>query len=121
MRPDASVLEHARAAAQLSETDARSFLHRFLFGGEEVFRRAGDLSFGERARLALALLVLAGANFLLLDEPLNHLDLPSRERFEEASAGFAGTSIIVLHDRYAIDRLTTRVVELRNGRLREAA
>ena len=121
VRPDATVLEQARAAAQLSETDTRSFLHRFLFGGDEVFRRASDLSYGERARLALALLVLAGANFLLLDEPLNHLDLPSRERFEEALTGFAGTSMIVLHDRYAIDRLATRVVELRDGRLRDAA
>ncbi len=119
--PARTLLDQARAAAPLSETDARSFLHRFLFGGRSVLQRAGDLSYGERARLALALLVLRGANFLLLDEPLNHLDLPSRDRFEEALAGFEGTSLVVLHDRYAIERLATRVLELRDGGLREAA
>ncbi len=118
--PRLTVLDQARTVAPLSETDARSFLHRFLFGGEAVFRRAADLSYGERARLALALLVLRGANFLLLDEPLNHLDLPSRERFEEALAGFGGTVLVVLHDRYAIERVATRVLEMRAGRLHEA-
>jgi len=116
-----TVLEQTRAVAALSETDARSFLHRFLFGSDDVFRPAGLLSYGERARLALALLVLRGTTFLLLDEPLNHLDLPSRERFEDALAGFAGTSLFVLHDRYAIDRLATRVVEVRDGYVGEAA
>jgi ATP-binding cassette subfamily F protein 3 len=116
-----TVLEQARAVAPLSETDARSFLHRYLFGGETVFRRASDLSYGERARLALALLVLRGATFLLLDEPLNHLDLPSREGFEEALSRFPGTVLIVLHDRYAIERLASRVLELRDGRLLEGA
>jgi ATP-binding cassette subfamily F protein 3 len=113
---DRTVLEQVRATASLSETDARSFLHRYLFGGDMVFQLGGELSYGERARLALALLVLRGANFLLLDEPLNHLDLPSRERFEEALTGFGGTTIIVLHDRYAIDRLATRMIELRRGK-----
>ena len=113
-----TVLDQVRAVAPLSETEARTALHRFLFGGETVFRRGGDLSYGERARLALALITLRGANFLLLDEPLNHLDLPSRERFEEALAGFGGTVLGVLHDRYAIARLATRVLEMREGRLR---
>ena len=113
-----TVLDQVRAVAPLSETDARSYLHRFLFGGDAVFRRGGDLSYGERARLALTLITLRGANFLLLDEPLNHLDLPSRERFEEALAGFDGTLLIVLHDRYAIARLASRVLEMREGRLR---
>ncbi|MGH2533057.1 MAG: ribosomal protection-like ABC-F family protein [Thermomicrobiales bacterium] len=115
--PIRTVLEHARAVSAMSETEARSFLHLFLFGGDAVFQRAGDLSYGERARLALALLVLQGANFLLLDEPLNHLDLPSRERFEEALTRFDGTLLIVLHDRYAIERLATRVIEVRGGTL----
>ena len=112
-----TVLDQARAAAPLSETEARTFLHGYLFGGDAVHARAGDLSYGERARLALALLALSGANFLLLDEPLNHLDLPSRERFEEALTRFGGTLLVVLHDRYAVERLATRVLELRNGRL----
>ena len=114
-----TVLDQARAVASLSETDTRTFLHRFLFQGDSVHRRAGDLSYGERARLALALLVLRGANFLLLDEPLNHLDLPSREAFEEALTGFGGTILIVLHDRSAIARVATRVLELSDGRLSE--
>ena len=74
-----SALEQARAVAAISETDARTFLHKFLFGGEMVHRPAGELSYGERARLALALLVLQGTTLLLLDEPLNHLDVTSRE------------------------------------------
>ncbi len=115
---DRSVLDQARAAAPLSDAEARAFLHRYLFSGDEVFAAGRDLSYGERARLALALLVLRGATFLLLDEPLNHLDLPSRERFEEALTAFAGTTVIVLHDRYAIERVATRVVELREGRIR---
>ncbi len=117
VNPGATVLEHARLAAPLAEDEARTFLHLFLFGGDAVFREARDLSYGERSRLALALLVLRGANFLLLDEPLNHLDLAARERFESALSGFAGTMVMVLHDRYAIDRLATRTVELREGRL----
>ncbi len=116
-----AVLGQARAVAPLSETEARTFLHGYLFGGDAVYARAGDLSYGERARLAFALLALSGANFLLLDEPLNHLDLPSRERFEEALTRFGGTLLIVLHDRYAVERLATRVLELRDGRLREVA
>jgi len=114
-----TVLDQARAVAGRSESDTRTFLHQFLFQGDAVHRRAGDLSYGERARLALSLLVLRGANFLLLDEPLNHLDLPSREAFEEALTGFGGTLLIVLHDRYAIARVATRVLELRDGRLTE--
>jgi ATP-binding cassette subfamily F protein 3 len=119
VEPHLSVLEQARAVAPLSETEARNFLHLFLFSGDMVFRPASELSYGERARLALALLVLRGANFLLLDEPLNHLDLPSRERFEQALAQFDGTLLIVLHDRYAIERIANRVLVMQEGQLRE--
>lgn len=112
-----TVLDQTRSASPLPESDARAFLHRFLFSGDAVFQRAGSLSYGERARLALALLVLRGATFLLLDEPLNHLDLPSRERFEHALTSYRGTLVVVLHDRYAIERLASRVIELRDGRL----
>jgi ATP-binding cassette subfamily F protein 3 len=84
--PAATPLALLRAAAPLNETEARSFLHYFLFAGDEVFTPVGQLSFGERSRLALALLAGRGCNFLLLDEPINHLDIPSRESFERAMA-----------------------------------
>jgi ATP-binding cassette subfamily F protein 3 len=112
LRLDATPLELALWSAELDETDARTYLHRFLFAGEDVNKPASDMSYGERARLILALLVLGGANLLVLDEPLSHLDLPSREAFERALLEYDGTTLTVLHDRYAIDRLATRVVEL---------
>ena len=116
---DQSAVEQARAIANLSETDIRTFLHKFLFSGDLALARAETLSYGERARLALALLVLRGANLLLLDEPFNHLDLTSREEFEEAMQRYEGTSITVLHDRRAIERLATRTLTLEDGRLVE--
>ncbi|MCC6790199.1 MAG: ABC-F family ATP-binding cassette domain-containing protein [Thermomicrobiales bacterium] len=119
VRLDANALDQVRDAAPTEESEARSFLHKFLFTGENVLRPAAELSYGERARLSLALLVRRGANLLVLDEPLNHLDLQSRERFEEALLGFDGTLVTVLHDRYAIARLANRVLELRDGRLHE--
>jgi len=112
-------LEVVRSAAPLSETEARTLLHAYLFNGDAVFTPIGRLSYGERARLMLARLVLSGATLLLLDEPTNHLDIPSRERFETALAAFNGTVLAVLHDRYSIARLATRVVELRDGTVRE--
>lgn len=120
VRLDQTVLEQTRSAVPISETEARTFLHRYLFGGETVFQLGAELSYGERARLALALLVLRGSNLLLLDEPLNHLDLRSREQFEEALAGFTGTVVTVLHDRFAIARLASRVLEVRAGQVSEA-
>ena len=86
----ATPLSLVRHAAPLDETEARSFLHYFLFAGDEVFTPVGRLSFGERSRLSLALLAVQGCNFLLLDEPVNHLDIPSRERFEQAIARLKG-------------------------------
>jgi ATP-binding cassette subfamily F protein 3 len=99
----------------MSESDLRTFLHKFLFGGDSVHRRIGDLSYGERARLMLALLVLRGNTVLLLDEPLNHLDIEAREEFEQALEQFQGTTLMVLHDRYTVQRLANRVIEMRNG------
>jgi ATP-binding cassette subfamily F protein 3 len=98
-----------RSAAPLSETDARTFLHYYLFSGDDVFVPIGALSFGERARLALGALVLQGCNLLLLDEPVNHLDIPSRERFERALAEYDGTVLAVVHDRYFVERFATGV------------
>ncbi|MGC4105733.1 MAG: ABC-F family ATP-binding cassette domain-containing protein [Thermomicrobiales bacterium] len=110
-----TVLDGVRREAAMSESDTRTFLHRFLFGGDTVHRQIGALSYGERARLMLAMLVLRGTSLLLLDEPLNHLDIESRERFEQALTQFEGTQVIVLHDRYAVERLATRVIEVRDG------
>jgi ATP-binding cassette subfamily F protein 3 len=93
----------------MSETDTRAFLHCFLFSGDDVFVPVNTLSYGERARLALARLVATGCNFLLLDEPVNHLDIPSRARFEQAMQSFQGTVLAVVHDRYFIQALATRV------------
>ena len=115
--PRRTPLEMLRQLRPMDETEARSLLHAYLFSGEMVFTPIGQLSYGERARLALARLIAARANVLLLDEPTNHLDIPSRERFETALAAFSGTIIAVLHDRYAIRRLATRVLELRDGML----
>lgn len=108
LQPDLTVLQQAQRVVTISETDLRNELHKFLFGGDTVHRRIGDLSYGERARLMLALLVLQHTTLLLLDEPLNHLDIDARESFEHALQQFRGTMIMVLHDRYAIDRLATR-------------
>jgi ATP-binding cassette subfamily F protein 3 len=119
--PDLNALEFIRRRASLSETDARSFLHYYLFAGDDVFVRVGDLSFGERARLALAGLVVEGCNFLMLDEPINHLDLPSRARFEQALAGFDGTVVAVVHDRYFIEGFATELWEVDGGGLRQHA
>jgi len=116
--PAATPLELIRAAAPLDHTEARSFLHYFLFAGDEVFVPVGRLSFGERSRLALALLAVRGCNFLLLDEPINHLDIPSRESFERAMARFEGAVLAVVHDRYFIDRLATTLWLLESGRVR---
>jgi ATP-binding cassette subfamily F protein 3 len=102
-----NAFEEIRRVAPMGETEARSFLHYFLFKGDDVFVPVGSLSLGERARLALAKLVAAGCNLLLLDEPINHLDIPSRERFEQGLAAFEGTVLAVVHDRYFIERFAT--------------
>ncbi|MBI1877992.1 MAG: ABC-F family ATP-binding cassette domain-containing protein [Chloroflexi bacterium] len=106
-------------AVNMDQTEVRSFLHFFLFAGDDAFVQVGKLSYGERARLMLALLVAQGCNFLLLDEPVNHLDIPSRERFEEALSQFPGAILAVVHDRAFIQRVATSVWEMRGGRVRE--
>jgi ATP-binding cassette subfamily F protein 3 len=119
--PAQTPLQALRTLRPMDETAARGLLHKYLFGGEAVFTPIGRLSYGERARLALTRLILSQANLLLLDEPTNHLDILSRERFEAALSTFGGTIIAVLHDRYAIERLATRVLELRDGTLNTPA
>ena len=117
LNPDQSALQTIQNAATFNETEARNFLHYFLFKGDDALRPARELSFGERARLQLALLVAQDCTFLLLDEPINHLDIPSRARFEEALANFKGTILAVVHDRYFIERFATNVWTIKDGKV----
>jgi ATP-binding cassette subfamily F protein 3 len=105
--PERSALEIIQGLAPFNETEARSFLHYSLFRDDDPLRPARGLSYGERARLFLATMVAQGCNFLLLDEPINHLDIPSRERFEKALSQFEGTILAVVHDRYFIERFAS--------------
>ena len=114
-----SVLDNAMRARAMSETETRSFLHFFLFAGDSVFRLVSECSLGERSRLQLALLVLGGCNMLLLDEPLNHLDIDGREHFEEALEAFEGTIIAISHDRAFLEGFAERRLEVREGSVRE--
>jgi ATP-binding cassette subfamily F protein 3 len=109
--------ETIQRIAPLNETEERAFLHYFLFSGDDALRPVHTLSYGERARLILATLVAQGCNFLLLDEPINHLDIPSRTLFEQALARFEGTVLAVVHDRYFIDRFANEVWVLDNGQI----
>jgi len=95
-----------------SETEARSFLSKFLFKGDDVFIPVGSLSYGERSRLSLARLVATGCNLLMLDEPINHLDIPARSRFEQALKAFEGSVLVVVHDRYFIQGFATHIWEV---------
>ncbi|MBK8421552.1 ribosomal protection-like ABC-F family protein [Candidatus Villigracilis saccharophilus] len=109
LNPNFSALQTIQSVSPFNETDTRNFLHYFLFKGDIALRPSRELSFGERARLQLATLVAQGCTFLILDEPINHLDIPSRERFEEALENFNGTILAVVHDRSFIERFATHV------------
>jgi ATP-binding cassette subfamily F protein 3 len=108
-----------RNAAHFTESAAVSFLGKFLFKYMQAQGQVSELSGGERSRLQMALLMLSRANFLLLDEPTNNLDIASAEVLEDAIANFEGTALIISHDRYFLDRVVDRIVELRDGRLFE--
>jgi ATP-binding cassette subfamily F protein 3 len=118
LNPDRTVLEEILAQRNMPLGEARSYLARYLFRGEAVFKQVRDLSGGERGRLALAVIALEGANFLLLDEPTNHLDLPTQEILQAALQQFEGAILLVSHDRYLISQLATQIWELHEGRLR---
>ncbi|MGD1106484.1 MAG: ABC-F family ATP-binding cassette domain-containing protein [Terracidiphilus sp.] len=114
--PEARMLDDMnRAARRVPEVELRSLLGCFLFSGDDVFKPLGVLSGGERNRYALARILVSPANFLLLDEPTNHLDIRAKDVLLEALAGYSGTVIFVSHDRYFIDRLATRVLEIEGG------
>ncbi len=110
-----TILDEIRHVSTLSEEGARTFLGRFLFTGDDVFKPIAALSGGERSRVALALLTLQGSNCLVLDEPTNHLDLQSRQFLEEVLSEFEGTLLFVSHDRYFIDRLATKLWVIEDG------
>ncbi|MEA2585176.1 MAG: ATP-binding cassette, subfamily er 3 [Thermomicrobiales bacterium] len=105
-------------AEPMNEESARTYLGRFLFTGDDVYKQVVSLSGGERSRLGLALLLLQHANFLILDEPTNHLDISARENLEEMLAAFDGTILFVSHDRYFIDRIATRIWAIDDGTLK---
>jgi ATP-binding cassette subfamily F protein 3 len=106
-----------RVAPSSRETDLRNLLGCFLFSGDDVFKRIGVLSGGERNRYALLRMLLHPANFLLLDEPTNHLDMRAKDVLLEALSKYTGTVVFVSHDRYFIDKLATRVFEIGSGRV----
>lgn len=101
----------------MSNTQIRNILAAFLFTGEDVFKKIGDLSGGERGRVSLVKLMLSKANFLLLDEPTNHLDILSKDVLESALNSFPGTICYVSHDRYFINKTATRILDLTGNRL----
>ena len=113
-----SVLEELSSHNRgLGQTELRTLLGAFLFSGDAVFKRVEVLSGGEKSRLAVAGILLDKCNFLVLDEPTNHLDLKAKDMLQQALAAFGGTVLVVSHDRYFLDRVVTRVLELRQGRL----
>lgn len=121
LKGERTVLDELTAHKEMPPGEARSLLAQYLFTGEDVFKPVSALSGGERARLALAILALAGANFLVLDEPTNHLDIPAREALQQVLEDYrergTGTILLVSHDRYLIDRLATQIWEVRDGQL----
>ncbi|MCC6565358.1 MAG: ABC-F family ATP-binding cassette domain-containing protein [Chloroflexi bacterium] len=120
LNPEQSVLDSLIAAGgaigkAIGLREARTRLGTYLFRGDDVFKRVGDLSGGERARVALAMLALHGANLLLLDEPTNHLDIQAQEALQDVLQAFEGTIMLVSHDRYLVDTLATHVWQIENG------
>ena len=117
--PTHNLLETICRKGNFSETKGIAFLKKYLFSYEQRQTPIGSLSGGERARLQIALITLSGANFLILDEPTNHLDIPSCEVLEDALGEFTGTILTISHDRYFLDRIVNRIVEIQSGSIME--
>lgn len=118
LHPEKTLFDELQDAyPMLDNTQIRNCLASFLFTGDDVFKRVSDLSGGERGRLSLAKLMLSESNFLILDEPTNHLDIVSKEILEDAVNSYTGTVFCVSHDRYFINRIATKVIELTNRKL----
>jgi len=116
-----SLIDTVRRAASLSEDNAVKLLDKFLYGYEQMRNPVHTLSGGERSRLQLILIMLSGANFLLLDEPTNNLDIRSAEVLENSLADFEGSVLVISHDRYFLDRVATRIIELEDGKANDYA
>ena len=119
LHKERSILDEIVYEFGTTEEQARSYLGAFLFHGDDVYRKIGELSGGEQSRVAFLKLMLTGANFLVLDEPTNHLDIPAKEAVEEALMAFPGTFLTVSHDRYFLDKVSNCTLELENGKLTE--
>jgi ATP-binding cassette subfamily F protein 3 len=113
LNPQNTLIQEIQSiATQMLPSDARQYLGKFLFSGDDAFKKVEVLSGGERGRLALAKLALLETNLLLLDEPTNHLDIPSQEILEQVLEAYAGTILLVTHDRYLVDALATQIWEI---------
>ena len=112
-------MNEIRFAGDLSRDAACAVLSRYVFSWTDAEKRIGDLSGGEKSRVQLAKLAVQDVNFLLMDEPTNHLDVQSRERVEEALEAFEGTLFVISHDRYFLDRIVDRIVEIETPDLTE--
>ena len=119
LHPKLTVLDEVRDTFNFGEKEARNILGMFLFRGDDVFKTVGMLSGGEKARLSLLCLFLEKPNFLILDEPTNYLDIPTMEIMEDAIEAFGGTCLVVSHDRYFLDKVADRILELDHGKLTE--
>lgn len=117
LEPANTVLEEIHKQFDLTLEEARTALGSMLFSGDDVYKKVGDLSGGEKGRLAILKLLLSGDNFLLLDEPTNHLDIASRELVEKMLDDYEGTILLVSHDRYFIDQIVDRVITFEEGDL----
>jgi ATP-binding cassette subfamily F protein 3 len=116
---NATLMEEVRKLRPMSEREAAGLMGRFLFGFERAHQKVSSLSGGEKARLQMLKLMMGNYNFLLLDEPTNNLDIASAEVLEDALDDYKGTLLIISHDRYFLDRVVNRIVELEEGVLKE--
>ncbi|UKI57154.1 MAG: ATP-binding cassette domain-containing protein [Clostridium sp.] len=107
-----TIYEHMRKIFVGSESELRSKLNRFYFGSEEIDKKLKNISGGEKVRIKLLELILLKSNFLILDEPTNHIDIDTREILEESLLEFDGTILFISHDRYFINKIATRIVRI---------